>query len=83
MKTRPQEVAARRVQPSGRPSGAPYELDAPAGLWERLCSAGTGGFERLFQTPKHNLIRPEIGPTVGDHFKGGSKPTGDAPLQWR
>jgi len=69
MKTRPQEAGARRVQPSGRPSGAPYGLDAPAGLWERLASAGTGGFERLFQTPKHNLIRPEIGPTVGDHFK--------------
>jgi hypothetical protein len=45
--------------------GAPYGLDAPAGLWERLRSAGTGGFERLFQTPKHNLIWPEIGPTVG------------------
>jgi transcriptional regulator with XRE-family HTH domain len=68
MKTRPQEAGARRVQPSGRPSGAPYGLDAPAGLWERLCSAGTGGFERLFQTPKHNLIRPEIGPTIGNHF---------------
>jgi hypothetical protein len=70
MKTPPHEAGARRVQPSGRPSGAPYELDAPAGLWERLCSVGTGGFERLFQTPKHNLIRPEIGPTVGDHFTG-------------
>jgi hypothetical protein len=51
------------------PPGAPYGLEAPAGLWERLCSAGTGGFERLFQTTKHNLFRPEIGPTVGDHFR--------------
>ena len=75
MKTRPQEVGARRVQPSGRPSGAPYGLDAPAGLWERLGSAGTGGFARLFQTPEHNLIRPEIGPTVGDHFKHPDLPS--------
>lgn len=77
MKTRPQESGARRVQPSGRPSGAPYGLDAPAGLWERLGSGGTGGFERLFQTPEHNLIRPEIGPTVGDHFSGGLQAAGE------
>jgi len=55
MKTPRPKAGARRVQTSGRPSGAPYGLDAPAGLWERLGSAGTGSFERLFQTPKAQL----------------------------
>jgi len=69
MRTTVQEWGARRVQPSGRPFGAPYGLDAPAGVWDRQKTGGTAAFEKLFQTSKHNLIWPEIGPTLGDHFK--------------
>mgnify|MGYP000508561093 CR=1 FL=1 len=60
---------ASRVQPSGRPSGAPYGLDAA----ESFCDAGAGKEKSLqknqFQTPEYNLNSGFSGPTIGVHFK--------------
>ena len=57
-----------RVQPFGRPYGAPCGLDAPHALWERRDGRENEDISGDFQTPDHNINRPEIGPMIGDHF---------------
>jgi len=57
-----------RVQPFGRPYGAPCGLDAPHALWERQTRHENEDISGDFQTPDHNINRPEIGPMIGDHF---------------
>jgi hypothetical protein len=60
-----------RVQPFGRPYGAPCGLDAPHALWERQTRHENEDISGDFQTPDHNINRPEIGPMIGDHFIHG------------
>ena len=57
-----------RVQPSGCPVGASCGLDAPHGPWERRDRQKDEDINGDFQTPDHEINRPEIGPTNGYHF---------------
>lgn len=59
----------RRVQPSGRPCGAPSGLDAKRSLCERPPQAKSTTLEEPFQTPNHNLIPTQSGPTIGVHLR--------------
>ena len=66
--TEQQEWRAHRVQPSGRPFGAPSGLDAQKSVCERQPQAKRTATEQPFQTPNHNLIPTKTGPTIGVHF---------------
>lgn len=58
-----------RVQPSGRPSGAPYRLDAEGRMWEANKHSKYGNKQDSIQTRNHNLKTQVFGPTIGDHLK--------------
>lgn len=72
-----------RVQPFGRPYGAPCGLDAPHALWERRDGRENEDISGDFQTPDHNINRPEMGPMNGDHFTRGVAPGWRMPRRWR
>jgi len=62
------EQRARRVQPSGRPAGAPSGLDAQRSVCKGQTQAKRTATEQPFQTPNHNLIPTKTGPTIGVHL---------------
>ena len=69
MKTPGRQRVARRVQPSGRPYGSPFGLDAPECLWHSCFGSRKSLKIESIQTPNHNLISSVFGLTLGDHFK--------------
>jgi len=68
MRTPSRNRRASHVQPSGRPSGAPYELDVA----QSFCDCTSGRKKSLqktrSQTPEYNLNSAIRGPTIGVHF---------------
>lgn len=58
-----------RVQPSGRPYGAPSGLDADGWFPHTDIIDKTSTRNPFLQTPNHNLISGKNGPMIGDHFK--------------
>ncbi len=68
MRTPSRNRRASHVQPSGRPSGAPYELDVA----QSFCDSTSGRKKSLqktrSQTPEYNLNSAIRGPTIGVHF---------------
>ena len=67
------ERRARRVQPSGRPSGAPSRLDAAKLAWDPPHTREGTDFADQLQTPSHNLIPAKSGPKVGVHFNSSAR----------
>jgi hypothetical protein len=67
--TENQEWRALRVQPSGRPCGAPSGLDAGRSLCERQGQSKSTTNKQPFQTPDHNLTLTKSGPTYGVHLR--------------
>ena len=68
-----QEWRARRVQPFGRPCGAPSGLDAGRTFCERQQQAKSTTEKQPFQTPDHNLTLTKSGPTIGVHLSRHGK----------
>jgi hypothetical protein len=68
MTTPGRHCRASRVQFSGRPSGAPSELDAAENLWNLPGHQAAISFQTQSQTRKYNLFSVISGPTIGVHF---------------
>jgi len=63
----------RRVQPFGRPCGAPCGLDAAGGICEEGAGRGSARNDTRWQTGKLNLIFLLFGPTFGVHLTQPSR----------